>query len=60
MCVCVRVCINVNICIQSGTTLAGPPFKRGSLSSGVEINTYLTLYSVLSSGLTRGCSLSSG
>ena len=35
------------------------PFKRGGLSSGVEINTFMFRFT-LSSGLSRGGSLSSG
>ena len=35
------------------------PFKRGGLSSGVEINTFLFRFT-LSSGLSRGGGLSSG
>ena len=35
------------------------PFKRGGLSSGVEINTFMFRFT-LSSGLSRGGGLSSG
>ena len=35
------------------------PFKRGGLSSGVEINTFMFRFT-LSSGLSRGVGLSSG
>ena len=35
------------------------PFKRGGLSSGLEINTFMLRFS-LSSGLSRGAGLSSG
>ena len=35
------------------------PFKRGGLSSGVEINTYMFRFTV-SIGLSRGVCLSSG
>ena len=35
------------------------PFKRGGLSSGVEINTFMFTFTV-SSGLSRGVGLSSG
>ena len=35
------------------------PFKRGGLSSGVEINTFMFRFT-LASGLSRGVGLSSG
>ena len=35
------------------------PFKRGGLSSGVEINTFMFRF-ILSNGLSRGVGLSSG
>ena len=53
--------------MYSGTPLVRPPllhqkkwpFKRGGLSSGVEINTFMFKFT-LSSGLSRGGGLSSG
>ena len=35
------------------------PFKRGDLMSGVDINTFMFRFT-MSSGLSRGCDLSSG
>ena len=71
VCVCVSVCLSVcvSVCLHacSGTPFVRPPllhkkklpFKRGGLSSEVEINTFMFRFT-LSSGLSRGGGLSKG
>ena len=66
VCVCVCACAHVCLCIQWNPSCEATPFapekwpfKRGGLSSGVKINTFMFRFT-LSSGLSRGAASRQG